>query len=82
MLVSAGEGAVLKYNDHVLVTDHAWKGFIAGIYEFLETPDEIDDGECECRLNLIAFPDDLYIDGGHAIAWAIGQTSTSLYRRG
>ena len=42
MQVSAGEGAVVKYSDKVLVTDHAWKGFIAGVYEFIETPDEID----------------------------------------
>ena len=71
MQVSAGEGAVLKYGDKVLVTDHAWKGFIAGVYEFIETPDEIDGGECECRLNLITFSEELFIDGGHAIAWAI-----------
>ena len=71
MLVSAGEGAVLKYGDKVLVTNHAWGGFIAGVYEFIETPDEIDGGECECRLNLIAFSEELFIDGGHAIAWAI-----------
>ena len=30
MQVCAGEGAVLKMGDRVLVTDHAWKGFIAG----------------------------------------------------
>ena len=30
MKVTAGEGAVLKMGDKVLVTDHAWKGFIAG----------------------------------------------------
>ena len=30
--VSAGEGAVLKMGDKVLVTDHAWKGFIAAAY--------------------------------------------------
>ena len=76
MLVNAGEGAVLKYGEYVLVTDHAWVGFIAGVYEFIETPDEIDGGECECRLNLIAFPDELFIDGGHAIAWAISYCTT------
>ena len=40
MQVSAGEGAVLKMGDKVLVTDAAWKGFIAGVYEFIETPEE------------------------------------------
>lgn len=35
MKVTAGEGAVLKMGDKVLVTDHAWKGFIAGVYEFI-----------------------------------------------
>ena len=76
MQVTAGEGAVLKYNDKVLVTDHTWEGFIAAIYEFIETLVEIDGGECECRLNLIAFPDELFIDGGHAIAWAISNSSS------
>ena len=73
MQVSAGEGAVLKYDDHVLVTDHAWKGFIAGIYEFIETPDEIDGGECECRLNLISMSNETFPDGGSAIQWALMQ---------
>lgn len=71
MKVTAGEGAVLKMGNRVLVTDIAWKGFIAGIYEFTETPDETGYGHIECRLNLIAMSGELFEDGGHAIAWAL-----------
>ena len=71
MKVCAGEGAVLKMGDKVLVTDHAWKGFIAGVYEFLETPEETGLGYIECRLSLIAMSGELFEDGGHAIAWAM-----------
>lgn len=71
MKVCAGEGAVLKMGDRVLVTDCAWKGFIAGVYEFLETPEETGYGYIECRLSLIAMSGELFEDGGHAIAWAM-----------
>lgn len=30
-------GAVLRYGDKVLVTDIAWMGFAAAVYEFVET---------------------------------------------
>ena len=70
---TAGEGAVLKMGDKVLVTDHAWKGFIAGVYEFIETPEETGYSYIECRLNLIAMSAELFEDGGHAIAWAMQQ---------
>lgn len=73
MKVCAGEGAVLKFGDKVLVTDIAWKGFIAGVYEFIETEEETGLGYIECRLNLIAMSGDLFEDGGHAIAWAMAQ---------
>ena len=68
--ITAGEGAVLKFGDHVLVTDRVWGGFMAGVYEFLETPEEADCDEYECRLNLIAMSEDTFADGGHAIMWA------------
>ena len=71
MQITAGEGAVLKMGDKVLVTDIAWKGFIAGVYEFIETPEETGFGYIECRLNLIAMSAELFEDGGHAIAWAM-----------
>ena len=71
MQVTAGEGAVLKMDDKVLVTDAARKGFIAGVYEFVETPEETGLGYIECRLNLIAMSADLFEDGGLAIAWAM-----------
>ncbi|MBR4208776.1 MAG: hypothetical protein IKQ96_00980, partial [Lachnospiraceae bacterium] len=50
MKVSALVGAVLKMGDRVLVTDRGWKGFIAGVYEFVDTPEETGLDEIECRL--------------------------------
>ena len=73
MMVSAGEGAVLRMGNKVLVTDHSWKGFIAGVYEYIETPEETGYSYIECRLNLIAMSEELFEDGGHAIAWAMKQ---------
>ena len=41
MQVTAGDGIVAKYGDHILMADRYWNGgFIAGIYEFVETPEE------------------------------------------
>ena len=73
MKVTAGEGAVLKYGDKVLVTDIGWKGFIAAVYEFIETEEETGLGHIECRLNLIAMAAEIFPDGGSAIAWAMRQ---------
>ena len=70
--VSAGYGMVCKYDDHVLAVDCYWKGgFVAAIYEFVETPEATGLCECECRLRLCKTSDDVFADGGHAIAWAI-----------
>ena len=50
MQVTAGDGIVAKYGDHILMADRYWNGgFIAGIYEFVETPEETGLCECECR---------------------------------
>ena len=73
MQVCAGEGAVLKMGDKVLVTDHAGKGFIAGVYEFIEDEEETGYSYIECRLNLIAMSGETFEDGGSAIAWAMAQ---------
>ena len=73
MKVTAGECAVLKMGDKVLVTDHAWKGFIAGVYEFIETPEETGYSYIECRLNLISISTQLFEDDGHAITRAMQQ---------
>lgn len=73
MRISSGEGAVLKMGDKVLVTDLCWKGFIAAVYEFIETPEETGYGYIECRLNLIAMSGEIFEDGGHAIAWCMAQ---------
>ena len=75
MQVSAGEGAVLRFGDKVLVTDHAWKGFIAGVYEFIEDEEETGLGYVECRLNLIAVAEQTFPDGGSAIQWALREAA-------
>lgn len=64
-------GAVLKYGDKVLVTDIAWKGFAAAVYEFVEGPEEDGLADIECRLNLLEMADEVFEDGGHAIAWCM-----------
>lgn len=64
-------GAVLKYGDKVLVTDIAWKGFAAAVYEFVEDPEEDGLADIECRLNLLEMADEVFEDGGHAIAWCM-----------
>lgn len=71
MRVSAGDGAVLKYGDKVLVTDCAC-GFVGAVYEFIDEPGK-DFGYIECRLNLIDVAEDVFKDGGSAIAWAMQQ---------
>ena len=80
MQVSAGEGAVLKMGDKVLVTDRCRKGFIAGVYEFIETPEETGLGYVECRLNLISMSEGIFEDGGHAIAWAMRRAAAANTR--
>ncbi len=75
MQVSAGEGAVLRFGDKVLVTDHAWKGFIAGVYEFIEDEEETGLSYVECRLNLISMAGQTFPDGGSAIQWALQEAA-------
>lgn len=64
-------GAVLKYGDQVLVADIGWKGFSAAVYEFIETPEETGLPDIECRLNLVEAAEDVFEDGGHAMAWCL-----------
>lgn len=71
MRITAGEGAVLKYNDRVAVCDRVCGGFIAATYEFVEDAQEADCAECECRLNLLFMSTIPFQDGGHAIARAM-----------
>lgn len=74
MKVSATYGAVLKYGDRILVTDYYWKGgFLAKVYEFVETPEETGFSEIECRISLITESREKFEDGGHAIAWCMAQ---------
>ena len=60
--------------ENLLMADRYWNGgFIAGIYEFVETPEETGLCECECRLNLIETSEGTFPDGGHALEWAISR---------
>ena len=61
------EGAVLKKGERVLIADVSWKGFVAGVYEMTETPEETGYGYLECRLDLIAMSEELFEDSGTAI---------------
>lgn len=72
MRVSASYGAVLKFGDHVLVTDCHYKGgFTANIYEFIDTPEETGLAAIECRLNHIEHAEQTFEDNGHAIEWCM-----------
>lgn len=72
--VSPSYGAVLQYGDKVFVTDISWKGgFIAEIYEFVETPEETGLGDIECRLHLTHKADESFEDNGHAVAWCLSR---------
>ena len=71
--VSACGGMVCKFNDHVLVVNYCWCGFVAGVYKFTETPEETGLSECECRLALCEKSEGTFEDGGHAMAWALSR---------
>ena len=49
----------------------AWKGFISGVYEFIEDEEETGLSYVECRLNLISMSNETFPDGGSAIQWAL-----------
>lgn len=63
------EGAVVRFNDFVYVTDLRTKGFVAEVYEFIDSPEEAE--ECDRRLSKIAESDTTFRDTGHAIAWCM-----------
>ena len=67
------EGAVLRKGERVLVADIGRGGFLAGVYEMTETPEETGYGYIECRLDLISMSEELFEDSGSAIEWALKQ---------
>ncbi len=67
------EGAVLKKGERVLIADFSWKGFVAGVYEMTETPEETGYGYIECRLELIEMSEEIFKDSGSAVEWALKQ---------
>jgi hypothetical protein len=74
LAVSATYGAVIKYEDKVFVTDITWRGgFTAMIFEFIETPEETELGDIECRLAPWAEANETFKDNGHALKWCFEQ---------
>lgn len=70
--VSATYGAVLQYEPLVLTTDTFYKGgFMAEIYEFVETPEEAGVGDIECRLSFCEKAERVFQDGGQALEWCL-----------
>ena len=67
----ATKGAVLKYDDKVLVVGMDARGFHAAVYEFVETPEETGLGDLECRLGLADAAIESFKDGGRAMAWCM-----------
>ncbi len=67
------EGAVLKKGERIFITDLCLKGFIAGVYEMTETPEETGYGYIECRLDLITMSEEIFKDSGSAMEWALKQ---------
>ena len=67
----ANRGAVLKYDDNVLVVGMDSAGFHAAVYEFIETPEETGLGDIECRLGFVDAAIESFKDGGHAMAWCM-----------
>ena len=64
-------GAVLRYDEQVLVVGREFRGFRAAVYEMVETPEETGFADIECRLNLVEAATELFEDGGHAMAWCM-----------
>ena len=74
MMDTTPRGAVVKYGQQVFVTDIHWRGhYTAKIYEFVETPEETELGDIECRLSLINEAEERFKDNGHALEWCLKQ---------
>ena len=69
----ATQGAVLKYDEQVLVVGFEGRGYHAAVYEFVENTEETGLADIECRLNLVGTAEELFEDGGHAMAWCMKQ---------
>lgn len=57
---------ILIYDSYVLIAYRVFEGYKAEIYMFTENP-----GNIESKLDLMANPNVVYTDGGHAIEWAL-----------
>ena len=66
-------GAVLRHGDKVLVVGCERYGYHAAVYEMIETPQETGLGDVECRIGLVEAAEEVFKDGGHAMAWCISK---------
>ena len=69
----ASMGAVLRFDDNVLVVGLEAFGYHAAVYEMVETPQETGLGDVECRIGLVEAAEDVFKDGGHAMAWCLSK---------
>ncbi len=69
----AAFGAVLRYGEKVLVVGCERFGYHAAVYEMIETPKETGLGDVECRIGLVEAAEEVFKDGGHAMAWCISK---------
>ena len=69
----AAMGAVLRYGDNVLVVGCERFGYHAAVYEMVEPPRETGLGDVECRIGLVYAAEEVFEDGGHAMAWCISK---------
>lgn len=64
-------GAVLRHGDFVFLTDACpGCGFSAAVYQPIEAPDG-DIAFEDCRLECLKESEDIFPDGGHALAWCL-----------
>ena len=69
----AAMGAVLRYEENVLVVGYCGFGYHAAVYEMVEMPEETGLGDVECRIGLVEAADEVFKDGGHAIEWCLSK---------
>ena len=69
----AAMGAVLRHGDKVLAVGCGRFGCHAAVYEMVETPEKTGLGDVECRIGLVEAAEEIFEDGGHAMAWCLSK---------
>lgn len=74
MKLMYSRGTILTYGDRVLVAGYSYnpsgRCYYGATYHFTTA-----DHTCEGEVELVSVSEDTFEDNGHAIAWAIEQTS-------